>query len=525
MSIAKNINVLVQSRQPYSVELITLLNKRYGWQPKIWLTDYNSDSQIKRVFPEVKTLPYVKSVKGFSIYSESLLNRVQLDDDLLQYMQSFRSIAFFMMNRNDSEASFSIEQKSAFFSRLIRIWIKTLELTQVEVIMFEEEPHQTSDYVLYLVCQYKRIQTIMFRRVFFQDRIYAVKNFTDTPGNDQAKSPKYDEEVSDEIMSPFLQDHFNAISSKYYHKVQALSLWNVEEYSNKKTENILNIIQDFKKRYSFLIDILLNRYENDQKEKKSEIYRSNMSYFHLRRNMKKARLKNHILREYYCSKTIEPPNIEREPYVYFPLHYQPERTTCPLGGKFVQQEIVIEYLLKSLPAEWKIYVKEHPRQYSNSNTKYSNSGRSRNYYDKIIGNDRVRLLPFESNSFKLIDESICVATVTGTVGWEAIIRGKYVMVFGYPWYLGCEGIFETRSPNEIEKALITINSGKKPNIEKVKHFATNVENNTVVGAVGGIHNLERKGLNTLDNARAHFEALVHMEDLIDARDNNEAELL
>ena len=36
-------------------------------------------------------------------------------------------------------------------------------------------------------------------------------------------------------------------------------------------------------------------------------------------------------------------------------------------------------------------------------------------------------------NLKLIDKCKAVATITGTSGWEALIRGKPVLHFGYPW--------------------------------------------------------------------------------------------
>ena len=48
--------------------------------------------------------------------------------------------------------------------------------------------------------------------------------------------------------------------------------------------------------------------------------------------------------------------------IYFPLHFQPERSTDPEASKYSDQFSSIEILSKFIPNEWEIWVKEHPRQ-------------------------------------------------------------------------------------------------------------------------------------------------------------------
>ena len=50
-------------------------------------------------------------------------------------------------------------------------------------------------------------------------------------------------------------------------------------------------------------------------------------------------------------------------YVYFPLHYEPERTTNPDGGIFHDQFIALCNLRKLVPENIKILIKEHQSQF------------------------------------------------------------------------------------------------------------------------------------------------------------------
>lgn len=125
---------------------------------------------------------------------------------------------------------------------------------------------------------------------------------------------------------------------------------------------------------------------------------------------------------------------ERLPYVYFPLHLQPEMTTSSLGGYYVDQMLAIERLSRKLPEGMRILVKENPKQ-----NEYQ---RPVNFYRRLQALDNVVLVPIEMNTYDLIRDCAFVATVTGTAGWEAINLGKPALVFGKAWYETLPGVFK-----------------------------------------------------------------------------------
>ena len=123
-------------------------------------------------------------------------------------------------------------------------------------------------------------------------------------------------------------------------------------------------------------------------------------------------------------------------FVYFPLQYQPEMTTSTLGGVFSDQLLAIEQIARILPEDCSIYVKENPKQ----------TGRMRSsiFFHRLFRVSNVKVLPSYANTYELIDKSQFVATITGTVGWEAICRGKNVLTFGLCWYRNLTGVFHFR---------------------------------------------------------------------------------
>ena len=103
-------------------------------------------------------------------------------------------------------------------------------------------------------------------------------------------------------------------------------------------------------------------------------------------------------------------------YLYYPLHANPEYSTSVQGTMWIDQVSVIEALSKSIPADWQIYVKEHP------GTLVARV-RPLSLYNRIRQFPNVSLVPIDMDMHKLISNAQMVAVITGTAGWEAIQRG------------------------------------------------------------------------------------------------------
>jgi len=144
-------------------------------------------------------------------------------------------------------------------------------------------------------------------------------------------------------------------------------------------------------------------------------------------------------------------------YIYYGLHYQPEETTCPTSGVWANQLRVIDLLIKNLPQDVKIVIKEHPSQFRR--TMEGARGRWPGFYNDLQNlSHRVIFAPLEVNSFDLIDNSIGVATNTGTVGFESVARSKYVLTFGRSWYEGCPGSFDGRDEDQLSDFVETVSN-------------------------------------------------------------------
>ena len=186
--------------------------------------------------------------------------------------------------------------------------------------------------------------------------------------------------------------------------------------------------------------------------------------------LKGARYKRELFQRY--SEHVRDPEFDK-PFVFVALHYQPEQTTCPTGGVFMDQLLMVKMLSALVPPDWRVYVKEHPYQFFASGV--GERGRTADLYDDMAALPNVTLLPWSASPFPLIDRAQAVATVTGTTGIEAAMRGTPVLVFGYAWYRACDGVFYTPTAAACAAALEAIANGFTVDPRKVRAYLAAVE--------------------------------------------------
>jgi hypothetical protein len=167
-----------------------------------------------------------------------------------------------------------------------------------------------------------------------------------------------------------------------------------------------------------------------------------------------------------------------QPFVYVPLHIQPERSTNPIGGIFDDQHLMVGLISAVLPSGWRIYVKEHPSQFALQFA--SERGRWTSLYEDLMSIRNVSLVRRDTPSFDLIDNTRAVATITGTSAWEGIVRRIPALVFGEPWYKGCPGSYTIRTYDDCREALVRIAHGDRPDLAAVRLFLKAAEDASLV---------------------------------------------
>lgn len=146
-------------------------------------------------------------------------------------------------------------------------------------------------------------------------------------------------------------------------------------------------------------------------------------------------------------------------YVYFPLHYQPEASTCVCAEKYENQLFYIDSWAKSLPADTLLYVKEHYVLLGNRNLQF---------YKELKKYPNVVLIdPWESTK-KLIENSVAVTTLTGSAGFEAMLLRKPVFLGGNSVYENAPGVIKVK--DIYQNYLPNIETWKKPTKNEIIQY-------------------------------------------------------
>ncbi len=108
-------------------------------------------------------------------------------------------------------------------------------------------------------------------------------------------------------------------------------------------------------------------------------------------------------------------------YLYFPLHVEPESSTMVLADKLTNQLFIIENIAKSMPAGYKLLVKEHLPMIGL---------RPKDFYEKISKMPDVHLITPFADGFSLIQNAKLVLSITGTAALEAVFLSKPAIIMG-----------------------------------------------------------------------------------------------
>jgi hypothetical protein len=137
------------------------------------------------------------------------------------------------------------------------------------------------------------------------------------------------------------------------------------------------------------------------------------------------RLRKHLNRLliYKVGRVFSP--LPSSKYIFFPLHLDPELATLLLAPYYTNQLAVIENIAKSIPAGYRLVVKEHPNMYGL---------RGVSFYRALNRLPNVTVVHPAEDSHKIIKGSDAVVVITSTAGFEGILFEKPVFVLGNVFY-------------------------------------------------------------------------------------------
>jgi capsule polysaccharide export protein KpsC/LpsZ len=137
-----------------------------------------------------------------------------------------------------------------------------------------------------------------------------------------------------------------------------------------------------------------------------------------------------------------------------------------MARAFVDQKLILDLLDFYLPPDISIYVKEHPKQ--------TIVGRNFRFYN--FTHPRIKYIKSSCNSFDLIENSLAIATCTGTAGIEALFFEKPVLLFGDWFYKFAPGVFCIKTKQDLLFALDAIKNSFHFTEDSLLSFLQNVYN-------------------------------------------------
>ncbi|MFH0851961.1 MAG: hypothetical protein V1876_04405, partial [Candidatus Peregrinibacteria bacterium] len=344
------------------------------------------------------------------------------------FMRMIRKYAHKMGYARSADIPYDERRRQYLFH--LRYWNDLLETKRINLVLMYHIPHQCYDYVLYNLCKIKQIPTLHLDHLLMIDAMFAVEDWEESVTDIRDTLQKLRGEHGDPQKPVSLSKNY-----EYY----------FDYYRGKQPAPWYNLPKSTYAESSFL---------RKWWRKALKVAIRNPAKFLsavLSPQFWSRKLREHGIVRFY-DRHVQVPDL-REPYIYLALHCQPEASTIPEAGAFMDQELIVQLIAAHLPKGIAIYVKEHPTQ----GERY----RSVEFYEALLAIPSVTFIPKEMDTYALIDGAVAVATATGTVGFEAVLRQKPVLMFGHFFFQYGPGVYPIRTSEDCKHAIEQIMERKE----------------------------------------------------------------
>lgn len=424
---------------------------------------------VKKSIPNSKILGKDTDFLNLHVlYNLNRNNKYCLSEKLIKEFSEAQNI-FISITDRFSYFPLSVRERKKIYLENLLYWYSFFKENKIDCVFFDNSPHFGYDNIVYFMAKRFGIKTVYPEKTSICDRVIFKSDYEKLEkvpkdfmkGLSESKIKKL---INENLLKDIHKEYASmkrsrSINKQIMVKNETIVFLNdiFEQIQNTRKQNINKNINVIKNKFRFLFSLF--RYTS-----------VSALYLNKRRIAFKAYLLNFLLkreldnlRTFYDNNTCEV-NYKRR-YVFFALHFQPERTTLPLGGSFDEQFQAINIISKAIPKDWIIYVKEHPRQFpSRLMMLKSKHFRLINDYEKLLTLKNVRFVSIKESSEKLIKHAQFSATITGSVGWQTLLQNKSCMVFGVPWYAPCNSCYVIKSLKDCKDAIKEIKSKSKNDI-------------------------------------------------------------
>ncbi|KAB0574180.1 hypothetical protein F7P74_07790 [Helicobacter pullorum NCTC 12824] len=247
---------------------------------------------------------------------------------------------------------------------------------------------------------------------------------------------------------------------------------NLQKYLKALTQDTTNFLHHLKYPYHKKIKNILRSFRYSIASPHKIFYRDSSS--HINHFLEKYKFHHQItyvrnLQKYYDQISDPSPSIQ-ENYIYYPLHFEPEASIM-VRTPLENQLYIIKLVAELLPKGWKLYVKEHPHQFTiykdhDFFLKNIEFYRTPKYYQQIKNTKNTVLINSKIRGLNLIQNCKATISITGSSILEAITFKKPVIIFGDSLNFSelLSDTFKVTSLETLSQALQKIEQGNwKPN--------------------------------------------------------------
>jgi hypothetical protein len=306
-------------------------------------------------------------------------------------------------------------EKDAFLRRILQNMRALLDHCGIDLAVYWNEPHQISHYLIYELLRRRGGRIAILQKTAFADHYCLLDRIGGRPAQ---RGPQ-------DAPDPHFEAAFEAVLERATAPRQILDPRVSAKLTQAKRRGL-------PPPYDIITDGLRRKWELGKRRIRSRppdarVAAALRAEYPLLQALRTWR--NHRAYSTHARRTL--PKRETEGIqVFISLQCQPERQTAPASFPFYDQIAAIGLVAAHAHH---VLVKEHPSQFAPYQRNYL--GRSEAFYREIAAFGNVTLLHHSTDTFTTIDRCDAVVVLAGTVGWEALLRGKTVLTFGCPWYL------------------------------------------------------------------------------------------
>ncbi len=377
--------------------------------------------------------------------------------------------------KRNNESKYKLKEKDLenLKGRITSLWEYLINRYNINCILFEDIPHQISDWILYDIAIRKKIICVGLVPILGSKGLFSWTRYN-RPGiiarncinglknNHIFKNERVLEYIKNletithkESVNRFLHDqNLDFIfkdNSKVYNSKKVILKKELKKSVTIYAKRFKDYFRKFKYKNHYPTDIWLVNFDKN--------YKTN--YEQYLDEIEKSNLKKRKNFNIYKKLSISFNEKRFQKFVIVCLQFQPEVSTTPLAYPFDDIYFFIKNLRKNLSKQITILIKEHPSQFCEEYTRYPEFWRDKNLYNNINNLHNTYFLDMDTDLFFASKNSLCIFNFGGNIGCEMILREQHIANIGNSWYYPAISNHVITNEKELESYAKNIYKKKK----------------------------------------------------------------